>query len=75
MKDLLTSFPTIPNLYGLDRAPLSYDPGSSEIPENFALTLFGVQKIYFCDIKCVFRVFWDALFDSIKKNSDRATTG
>ena len=38
---LLTSFPTIPNLSGLNRAPLSYGPGSGERPENFALTLFG----------------------------------
>ena len=38
-----TSFPTIPNLLRLDRAPLSYGPGSGERPENFALKLFGVQ--------------------------------
>ena len=42
-KVLLTSFPTIPNLLRLDRAPLSYGPGSGERPENFALTLFGVE--------------------------------
>ena len=38
---LLTSFPTIPKLSRMDRAPLSYDPGSGERPENIALTLFG----------------------------------
>ena len=38
-----TSFNFIPNLSGLDRAPLSYGPGSGEWPENFALSLFGVQ--------------------------------
>ena len=43
IEGLLTSFPMIPNLSGLDRAPLSYGPGSGEKPENFALTLFGVQ--------------------------------
>ena len=40
-----TSFPTIPNLLRLDWAPVSYGPGSGEIPENIALTLFGVQII------------------------------
>ena len=38
-----TSFPTIPNLLRLDRAPLSYGSGSVEIPENISLTLFDVQ--------------------------------
>ena len=38
-----TSFNLIPNLSGLDRAPLSYGPGSRERPENFALKLFGAQ--------------------------------
>ena len=70
-----TSFPTIPNLSGLDRDPLSYGPGSGEKPENFALTLFGVQIRYLYDIKCVFQVFPRALSDSIKKISDRATPG
>ena len=41
IEGLSTSFPTIPNLSGLDRVPLSYDPGSGERPENFVLTLFG----------------------------------
>ena len=36
-----TSFNLIPNLSRLDRASLSYGPGSGERPENFALTLFG----------------------------------
>ena len=38
-----TSFNLIPNLSGLDRAPLSYGPGSGERHENFALTLFRVK--------------------------------
>ena len=42
-QELLTSFNLIPVLSGLDRAPLSYDPGSGENPENFALRLFGAQ--------------------------------
>ena len=40
---LSTSFNLIPNLSKLDRAPLSYGPGSGRRPENFALTLFGAQ--------------------------------
>ena len=62
-----TSFPTIPNLSRLDRAPLSYGPGSDERPENFAPTLFGAQIRYLYDIKCVFPVFWDARSDGSKK--------
>ena len=38
-----TSFNLIPNLLRLDRAEPSYGPGSGERPENFALSLFGVQ--------------------------------
>ena len=45
IEGLSTSFPTIPNLSKLDRVPLSYGTGSGERPENFALTLFGVQII------------------------------
>ena len=41
IEGLSTSFPKIPNLSSLDRAPLSYGPGSGEKPENIALTLFG----------------------------------
>ena len=70
-----TRFPTIPNLSGLDRAEPSYGPGSGERPENFELTLFGVQIRYLYDIKRVFQVFWHALSDGTKKISDRATTG
>ena len=70
-----TSFNLIPNLLRLDRAPLSYGPGSGEIPENFALLLSGVCIKYICDVKCIFQVFWDALSDGIKKIPDRATTG
>ena len=51
----------------MDRAEPSYDPGSGERPENFTLSLFGVQIIYFYDVKCVLQVFWDALSDDIKK--------
>ena len=40
---LSTSFNLIPNLLRLDRADLSYGPGSGERSENFALSLFGVQ--------------------------------
>ena len=43
IEGLSTSFNLIPNLLKLDRAPLSYGPGSGERPENFALTLSGVQ--------------------------------
>ena len=43
IEGLSTSFPTIPNLSGLGRAEPSYGPGSGERPENFELTLFGVQ--------------------------------
>ena len=43
IEGLLTSFNLIPNLSGLDRTEPSYGPGSGERPENFALTLFGVQ--------------------------------
>ena len=75
IEGLSTSFNLIPNLSGLDRAEPSYGPGSGERPENFALTLFGVQTIYFYDAKCVFQVFWYALSDGIEKISDRATTG
>ena len=32
------------DLSGLNRAPLSYGPGSGERPENFALTLFGAYQ-------------------------------
>ena len=42
----ITSFNLIPNLLRLDRAPLSYGPGSGERPENIALTLFGAQIRY-----------------------------
>ena len=70
-----TSFNFIPNLSGLHRAPLSYGPGNDAKPENFGLTLFGVCIKYICDVKCIFQVFLDALSDSIKKISDRATTG
>ena len=46
IEGLSISFPTIPNLFRLlDRARLSYGPGSGERPENFALTLFGVNMI------------------------------
>ena len=38
-----TSFPTIPSLSGLERAPLSYGLGSGLKPENIALTLFRAQ--------------------------------
>ena len=69
-----TNFPTIPNLLRLDRAPLSYGPGSGERPENFALMLFGVQIRYLYEIKCAFQVFLHAQSDVFKKISDRATT-
>ena len=46
IEELSTSFYLIPNLSGLDRAPLSYGPGSGQRPENFALTLFGAQIRY-----------------------------
>ena len=75
IEGLSTSFNMIPKLLRLDRAPLSYDPGSGERPENFTLSLFGVQIIYFYYVKCVFHFFWDALSDGTKKIPDRATTG
>ena len=43
IEGLSSSFNLIPNLSGLERAEPSYGPGSGERPENFALTLFGVQ--------------------------------
>ena len=46
IEGLSTSFNLIPILLRLDRAPLSYGPGSGEWPENFALTLSGVQIRY-----------------------------
>ena len=46
IEGLSTSFNLIPNLLRLDRAKLSYGPGSGSKPENFALTLFGAQIRY-----------------------------
>ena len=55
IEGLSPAFPTIPNLSRLDRAPASYDPGSGERPENFALTLFGVQIRYINDVNAFSR--------------------
>ena len=39
IEGLSTCFILIPNLSGLDRAPLSYGPGSGERPENICTNI------------------------------------
>ena len=63
-----TSFRMTPSLSGLDRAEQSYDPGSVAKPKNFALTLFGVQIRYICDVKYIFQVFLGSSIRCYQKN-------